>query len=282
MKIITKFSIIQKEIKKAKKQGKTVGFVPTMGALHQGHLSLIRIARRENDLVVVSIFVNPSQFGPKEDYTKYPRNLELDAELCGKEKTDIIFYPGAKEMYPCGYNTYVTVERLSDTLCGKYRPGHFKGVATVVTKLLNIINPDIAYFGQKDAQQAVIIKKLVGDLNMPAKIKIMPTLREKDGLALSSRNVYLNPAERKDAPVLSQALDLAKGLVKRGVKDTTKIVDAMKHLIKKKKTAKIDYISIVGLENLEPLRKITGSCLIAEAVWIGRTRLIDNIIIGVN
>jgi len=280
VKIITKFSILQKEIKKAKKQGKIVGFVPTMGALHQGHLSLIRQARRENDLVVVSIFINPAQFGPGEDYAKYPRNLKLDAQLCGKEKTGILFYPGVKEMYPSGYSTYVAVEHLSDVLCGKYRPGHFKGVATVVTKLLNIVNPDVAYFGQKDAQQAVIIKKLVSDLNMPVKIKVMPTLREKDGLALSSRNAYLSGAERKDALVLYQALKLAKGLVKRGVKDTAKITDAMKHLVKKKKTVKIDYISMVGLENLEPLKKITGSCLIAEAVWIGRTRLIDNIIIG--
>lgn len=280
MKIIAKFLILQKEIKKAKKQGKTIGFVPTMGALHQGHLSLIRKARRENDLVIVSIFVNPTQFGPKEDYAKYPRNLRLDAQLCGKEKTDIIFYPGVKEMYPCGYNTYVTVERLSDTLCGKYRPGHFKGVATVVTKLLNIVNPDAAYFGQKDAQQAVIIKKLVGDLNMPVKIKIMPTLRERDGLALSSRNVYLSPAERKDALVLFQALKLAKDLIKGGQRDAAKVIAKMRNLIEKKKTAKIDYVSIVGLDNLEFLKKITGSCLITEAVWIGRTRLIDNIIIG--
>jgi len=280
MKIITKFLTLQKEIKKAKKQGKTIGFVPTMGALHQGHLSLIRKARRENDLVIVSIFVNPTQFGPKEDYAKYPRNLRLDAQLCGKEKTDIIFYPGVKEMYPCGYNTYVTVERLSDTLCGKYRPGHFKGVATAVTKLLNIVNPDAAYFGQKDAQQAVIIKKLVGDLNMPVKIKIMPTLRERDGLALSSRNVYLSPAERKDALVLFQALKLAKDLIKGGQRDAAKVIAKMRNLIEKKKTAKIDYVSIVGLDNLEFLKKITGSCLIAEAVWIGRTRLIDNIIIG--
>jgi len=251
-----------------------------MGALHRGHLSLIRKARRENDFVVVSIFVNPIQFGLKEDYAKYPRNLKLDAQLCGKEKTDILFYPGVKEMYRPAYNTYVTVEHLSDALCGKNRPGHFRGVATVVTKLLNMIGPDTAYFGQKDAQQAVIIKKLAGDLNMPVKIKVMPTMRERDGLALSSRNVYLSDAERKDALVLYQALKLAKGLVKRGVRGTTKITDAMKQLIKNKKTAKIGYVSIVDLENLEPLKRITGRCLIAEAVWIGRTRLIDNIIIG--
>jgi len=280
MKIITKFSILQKEIRKAKKQGKIVGFVPTMGALHQGHLSLIRRARRENDLVIVSIFINPAQFGPKEDYAKYPRNLRLDAQLCGQEKTDIIFYPGVKEMYPSGFNTYVTVERLSDVLCGKCRPGHFKGVATVVTKLLNIVNPDTAYFGQKDAQQAVIIKKLAGDLNIPVKIKIMPTLRERDGLALSSRNVYLSPAERKDALVLFQALELAKDRIGGGQRDAAKVIAKMRHLIEKKKTAKIDYVSIVGLNDLAPLKKITGSCLIAEAVWFGKTRLIDNIIIG--
>jgi pantoate--beta-alanine ligase len=280
MKIITKLSGLRKEIKQAKRKNRTIGFVPTMGALHKGHLSLIRKARRQNDIVIVSIFVNPIQFGPKEDYASYPRNLKLDAQLCGKEKTDIIFYPDAKEMYPPNYKTYVTVEHLGDVLCGRSRLGHFKGVATVVTKLLNIVNPDIAYFGQKDAQQAIIIKKLVCDLNMPVKIKIMPTVRESNGLALSSRNVYLNSTERKDALVLYQALQLAKDLIRRGVRDAGKITSQMKHLIKKKETAKIDYVSIVNLENLEPVKKITKNCLIAVAVWIGRTRLIDNIIIS--
>lgn len=280
MKIITKPSSLQREIKKSKKQGKRIGFVPTMGAMHEGHLSLIRRARRENEIVVVSIFVNPIQFGPKEDYARYPRDLNRDAQLCREEKTDIIFYPDIKEMYPPGYKTYIVVEQLGDVLCGASRPGHFRGVATVVTKLFNIVSPNIAYFGQKDAQQAVIIKKLAYDLNMPVKIKIMPTLRQKDGLALSSRNVYLSDAEKKDALVLSQALKLAGELIKKGVRDTARITKEMKHLIGKKKTAKIDYVSIVDLENLRSLKKITGKCLVAVAVRIGRTRLIDNIISG--
>jgi len=264
--------------KEARTQGKSIGFVPTMGALHAGHLSLIRKARKENDFVAVSIFVNPAQFGPKEDFKKYPRNLKLDAKLCKKEGVDIIFYPSAKEIYPEGYKTYVKVEDLSKVLCGSARPGHFRGVATVVTKLFNLVHPDIAYFGQKDAQQAIIIKKMVSDLNMPVKIKVMPTVREKDGLAMSSRNMYLNPRERKDAVVLSQALNLSGDLIKSGIRDSRKIVNRMSQLIKTKKTAKVDYISIVDLESLKPLKKITGNCLIALAVWIGKTRLIDNII----
>jgi len=264
--------------KEARTQGKSIGFVPTMGALHSGHLSLIRKARKENDFVAVSIFVNPAQFGPKEDLKKYPRNLKLDAKLCKKEGVDIIFYPSAKEIYPEGYKTYVKVEDLSKVLCGSSRPGHFRGVATVVTKLFNIVHPDIAYFGQKDAQQAIIIKKMVSDLNMPVKIKVMPTVREKDGLAMSSRNMYLNPRERKDAVVLSQALNLSGDLIKSGIRDSRKIINRMSRVIRSKRAAKIDYVSIVGLDNLKPVKKISGKCLIALAVWIGKTRLIDNII----
>jgi pantoate--beta-alanine ligase len=257
-----------------------IGFVPTMGALHQGHLSLIRQARRENSFVVVSIFVNPIQFGPKEDFKKYPRRLKRDANLCRKEGVDIIFFPSVKEMYSDNFKTYVTVKDLSDVLCGKSRPGHFQGVTTIVTKLFNIVQPDTAYFGQKDAQQAIIIKKMVEDLNMPVKIKILPTIRQIDGLALSSRNVYLNDKERKDALVLSSALKLARNLIEKGEKDTLKIIDRMKKMIQMKKTAKIDYISIVDLDNLRPISRIKGNCLIALAVWIGKTRLIDNIVIN--
>ncbi len=280
MKTITSIHTLQKVLRKARKQNKTIGFVPTMGALHEGHLSLIRSARRENELVVVSIFVNPAQFGPSEDFRKYPRDLKLDSKLCAKEKTDIIFFPSAREIYPSGYRTFVTVEGLSGLLCGRSRPGHFRGVATVVAKLLNIVGPSNAYFGQKDAQQAIIIKKLVRDLDMPVRIRVMPTVREKDGLAMSSRNIYLNAAERKEALALHQSLELAKSLVKKGVKDSAKIIEEMKRLIKSKKSARIDYVSIVALKDLEPVRKINGPCLIAEAVWIGKTRLIDNIIIG--
>jgi len=260
-------------------KGKTVGFVPTMGYLHEGHLSLIKKARRENDFVVVSIFVNPIQFGPKEDFKRYPRDLKRDMKLAESCGTDVIFYPDAKDMYPKGFKTYVNVEQLSDKLCGRFRPGHFKGVATVVTKLFNIVCPDIAYFGQKDAQQAIIIKRMVKDLNIPVKIKVLPIVREKDGLAMSSRNTYLNEKERKDALVLYQALNLAKDLIKSGITDSGKIIDRLRRFIKKKKNAKIDYISVVDTDNLNPVKKVSKKCLIALAVWIGRTRLIDNIIV---
>jgi pantoate--beta-alanine ligase len=260
-------------------KGETVGFVPTMGALHQGHLSLIRKARKVNDIVVVSIFVNPLQFGPREDLKTYPRNLKRDALLCKKEGADVIFYPDKEELYPPDYKTYVIVQDLSGRLCGKSRPGHFKGVTTVVAKLFNIVNPDIAYFGQKDAQQAIIIKRMAEDLNMPTRIKVMPTVREVDGLALSSRNAYLNKEEKTDALVLPQSLDLAKYLIKSGIRDTDKIIRAISGFIGRKKTAKVDYVSIVDLNNLEPIKKINKKCLIALAVRIGKTRLIDNIIV---
>lgn len=266
---------------KVKFEGKSVGFVPTMGALHEGHLSLIRKARKDNDIVIVSIFVNPAQFGPKEDFKKYPRELKEDCRLCRKEGVDIIFYPQVKEIYPQGYRTYIEVKDLSNVLCGKFRPGHFRGVATVVTKLFNIVGADIAYFGQKDAQQAIIIKRMVSDLNIPIKIKVMSTVREIDGLAMSSRNAYLSQEERKDAVVLSEALNLARNLIRRGKKNSSKIIRQMKQLINKKKNAKVQYISIVDLENLKPIEIIKGKVLIALAVWIGKTRLIDNIIINV-
>jgi len=261
-------------------KGKTIGFVPTMGALHKGHLSLIRQAHKENDIVVVSIFVNPIQFGPKEDYRRYPRNLRLDARLCRREGADVIFFPDAQQMYTGNYKTYVIVQDLSDVLCGKFRPGHFKGVATVVTKLFNIVRPDIAYFGGKDAQQAIIIKKVVEDLNTPVRIKVMPTVREEDGLAMSSRNAYLNKEERRDAAVLYQALILAKNLIKQGSVDSSDIIRKMRRLINKKKSACIQYISVVKHKDLQPMDKIRGKVLIALSVWIGKTRLIDNIVIG--
>jgi len=260
-------------------KGKAIGFVPTMGALHEGHLSLIRRARRENDVVIVSIFVNPIQFGPKEDYRHYPRSLVYDSRLCKKEGADIVFFPDYLRMYPDNYKTYVEVCDFSDLLCGKFRPGHFKGVATVVTKLFNIIGPDIAYLGQKDAQQAIIIKKMAEDLNMPVKIKVMPIVREKDGLAMSSRNMYLNKDERIDAKVLYRALTLARALIRQGSVDSKGIINKMKELINKKKSARIQYISIVGLDDLRPVHKITDKVLVALSVWIGKTRLIDNVMV---
>jgi pantoate--beta-alanine ligase len=271
------------EFSKAERlKGKTIGFVPTMGALHEGHLSLIRKAHKENDLVVVSIFVNPTQFAPHEDFKKYPRNLKHDAKLCQEEGADVIFAPDVRQIYPPNYRTYVTVEGLSEVLCGKFRPGHFKGVATVVTKLFNIVAPRVAYFGQKDAQQAIIIKKMAQDLNLPVKVKIMPTIRERDGLAMSSRNYYLNKDERKDAAILYQALRLAKNLIRQGKRDPRDIIHKMKRIIDQKKNSKIQYVSIVDLRNLNPVNKIRGKVLIALAVFIGKARLIDNILVNPN
>lgn len=280
MKVARGIKQISAVIRKIKAKGKKVGFVPTMGALHEGHLSLIRRAHKENDFTVVSIFVNPAQFAPGEDFKKYPRNLKRDTLLCKKEGVDIVFYPAIKEMYPDEFRTYVTVEGLSSLLCGESRPGHFKGVATAVTKLFNIVSPDAAYFGQKDAQQAVIIKRLVRDLNMPVKIKIMPIIRDKDGLAISSRNVYLDARERKEAAVLFSALKLAGGLVNKGITDSREVVRRVSGLIKAKKKARIDYVSVVDLQGLKPVKKIKDNCLIALAVWLGKTRLIDNIVIS--
>ena len=263
---------------KKNRRTKSIGFVPTMGALHAGHLSLIRQAAKDNHIVVVSIFVNPAQFGPKEDLKKYPRPLKKDLELCRKSGVDFVFLPDNKNMYPHGFSTFVNVEGLSNVLCGASRPGHFRGVATVVTKLLNIIRPDVLYLGQKDSQQVIIIARMVKDLNFPVKLKIMPIVRENDGLALSSRNIYLTKEERSDAVVLSKALRLAESLVNNGQRNGHVIINRMKQLIAKKKTAKIDYISIVDLNNLSPLKKISEKCLIVLAVRIGHTRLIDNII----
>jgi pantoate--beta-alanine ligase len=279
MQIIRTIKNLRNAINRTKLKGKTIGFVPTMGALHQGHLSLMRQAVKENDIVVVSIFVNPTQFGPKEDFKKYPRNLKQDARLCRKVGVDIIFYPDAKEMYPDNYKTYVFILELNDCLCGEFRPGHFKGVATVVAKLFNIVQPDVAYFGQKDAQQVIIIKKLVSDLNIPLKIEVLPTVRERDGLAMSSRNMYLSPAERKDALILYRALNLAKDLIRKGDVNSTNIIQRMRQLISKKKSAKVQYISIVDLEDLKPIHKIKDKALVALAAWIGKMRLIDNIIV---
>lgn len=265
---------------KFRRRGLSVGFVPTMGALHQGHLCLIRKARKENDRVVVSIFVNPAQFGRGEDFKKYPRDLKADAALCRKEKVDVIFYPEAKKLYPRGYKTYVTVEGLSDILCGRVRPGHFRGVATIVSKLFNIVRPQAAYFGQKDAQQAAVVKRMAAELNMPVAIKVVPTKREASGLAMSSRNAYLSAREKVDAAVLWYSLGCAQAMFRKGVVDAAKIISRMKSLIGKIKGAKIDYIAAVDQDTFMPLKKISRGSLIVMAVWIGKTRLIDNIVIG--
>ncbi|MEK6727708.1 MAG: pantoate--beta-alanine ligase [Candidatus Omnitrophota bacterium] len=279
MKIIRNIKEMSEVAKKHRQRRKSIGLVPTMGALHEGHLSLVRQARRENVFVVVSIFVNPAQFGAKEDLKSYPEPFKNDLVSCRKEGVDIIFHPEAKQIYPEGYKTYVEVKNLSDLLCGKPRPGHFIGVATIVTKFFNIVQPDTAYFGQKDAQQAVIIKKMVKDLNIPVEIKVMPIVRQKDGLAMSSRNTYLSAQGKKDALVLSQSLNLAKDLIQKGLRDSHKIIHSMNNLIKNKKAAKIEYIAIVDSKNLKPIEIIKNHCLIALAVKIGKARLIDNYLV---
>ncbi len=280
MKIFKYTSEITKHIKSQKMRGKRVGFVPTMGYLHKGHLSLIKAAAKDTDLVVVSIFVNPAQFGPREDFKDYPRNLGRDKRLAEDAGADIVFYPSAKEIYPNGYNTYVEVGDITRMLCGASRPSHFKGITTIVTKLFNIITPDIAYFGQKDAQQAIVIKKMARDLNMNIKIKVMPIVREGDGLAMSSRNIYLSKSQREDALVISKSLRMAKRLVLQGESDTKKIRQEMKDLINSRKKMRIDYLSIVNPDNLKELKRIRSKALIAIAASVGKTRLIDNITIG--
>jgi len=258
----------------------SVGFVPTMGYLHQGHLSLVKRAKKENSTVVVSIFVNPTQFGRGEDFRQYPRDLDRDLEMLEGAKTDIVFMPSEEEMYPDGFNSWVDVEGVTERLEGASRPGHFRGVATICAKLFNIVQPTRAYFGEKDAQQVVVIKKMVADLNMGLEIVVVPTVRESDGLAMSSRNTYLGPRERKAAPVLFQALSLAGELWRGGERNAAKIRRKMTSLIQKEPLARIDYISIADSNTLEELRKIDRPALVSLAVKIGRTRLIDNITLG--
>lgn len=276
MKTLKKVDEVKQLINQWRKEGKTIGLVPTMGYLHEGHVSLIERCRKENDKVIVSIFVNPTQFGENEDLDAYPRDLERDTMLCENAGTDLIFAPDKQEMYqnPCAY---VNIEGLSEYLCGKSRPVHFRGVCTVVTKLFMIINPDNAYFGQKDAQQLAIIKKLVKDLNFDVNIVGCPIVREEDGLAKSSRNVYLNKEERKAALCLSRAINLGKSLV--DVETDAEIIKSkMIKVIEDEPLAKIDYVEIVDNKTMQPISKIKGEVLGAIAVNIGKTRLIDNFI----
>ncbi len=264
-----------------KRKGKRIGFVPMMGYLHKGHLSLIKKARCENDIVVISIFVNPTQFGPREDYRRYPRDFRRDKTLAKKAGADIIFYPEVKSMYASDHSTYVNVEEISETLCGRSRPAHFRGVATIVTKLFNIIPADNAYFGQKDAQQAFVIERMVGDLNIPVKIKMLPIVREKAGLAMSSRNAYLTKKERSEASVLFRSLLLARDLIKRTERKASNIIKCMKDLIRKNSSARIEYVSIVDTVELKNIKTLKGKVLIAVAARFGKTRLIDNIIVNI-
>jgi pantoate--beta-alanine ligase len=255
----------------------TVGFVPTMGYLHEGHLALVKQARIENSVVIVSIYVNPTQFGPREDFGAYPRDLNRDLELLREGGVDIVFVPSDDQMYSREFSTWVDVEKVSERLEGAYRTGHFRGVATVVAKLFNIIQPTKAYFGQKDAQQVVVIKRMVADLNMLIEIVVVPTVRESDGLAMSSRNIYLNPEERQAATILFRALTLARQLRLGGEKDAGRIRRQMASLIQKEPLAKIDYVSIADADTLEELDLIDHPALASIAVRIGKTRLIDNV-----
>src|SRR5580704_4789436 len=265
-----------------RREGKSLGLVPTMGALHEGHLSLVRAARAQCDRVVVSIFVNPLQFGPNEDLAKYPRNFDRDRELLAKEGVDFIFAPSVEEMYPAGAVTYVTVEGLSDKLCGRSRPGHFRGVTTVVAKLFHIVEPQLAFFGQKDAAQCAIMRRMVRDLNFPAAIVVGPIVREPDGLAMSSRNAYLDPQERKSALVLFRALTQVKKRFDEGERNAGRLVETGKQVFAQESGARLDYLEIVGPDTLDPVSEITNEALVAVAALVGATRLIDNILLSHN
>lgn len=278
MEIVHKISQLRALVKSQKSNGRSIGFVPTMGFLHEGHLSLMRAAKSDTDYVVVSIFVNPTQFGPNEDLESYPRDLTRDLALCASVGADLVFVPEVDEMYPLGYSTYVVCEgEITKKLCGVSRPTHFKGVTSVVAKLFNMVSPDKAFFGQKDAQQVAIIKKMVRELNIDVEIVPCPIVREPDGLAMSSRNTYLNSEERKDALVLSQSLNEVKLLMDSGQRDVYALRESMVRKIEACPTASIDYVSIVNADTLEDIDIISGEVLIALAVKIGKTRLIDNL-----
>jgi pantoate--beta-alanine ligase len=263
----------------ARREGKRFGFVPTMGALHEGHLSLVRAAKANSDVVAVSIFVNPLQFGPTEDVAKYPRSFDRDRELLEKEAVHILFAPQPEEMYPKGALTYVTVEGLSEKLCGRSRPGHFRGVATVVAKLFHIVEPDLAFFGQKDAAQATIIRRMVQDLNLAVEVVVCPIVREPDGLAMSSRNAYLSPQERKTALVLNRSLTETKNRFDQGERNAIALIAAGKQVLAQEPNARLDYFEIVDPATLDPMQALTSTALVAVAAFIGNTRLIDNILL---
>ncbi len=267
--------------RRVREEGDILGFVPTMGALHEGHLSLVRAARQNCSRVVASVFVNPKQFGPKEDFARYPRDLDGDRAKLEKEGVAYLFAPEAKEMYPDGFRTYVTVEGLSERLCGKSRPGHFRSVTTVVLKLLEIVRAHFAYFGRKDAQQARIIHQMAGDLNLDTEIVVCPIVREADGLAMSSRNVYLLADERQAATVLYRSLNQTRKLIEKGERSVPLLVAEMLKCIEAERLAKADYVEIVDADTLEPKLDLRGRCLVALAVFIGTTRLIDNMMVEI-
>ena len=279
MKLLNSSGAMQRESLQARRDGKTIGLVPTMGFLHQGHLSLVKQCRDQCDLLVVSIFVNPTQFLPGEDIDDYPRDWDRDQELCVAAGVDVLFMPVARELYGDHHSTYVEETSISLGLCGASRPGHFRGVTTVVAKLFNMVQPDVAFFGQKDAQQAAVIRRMVADLNYPIRIVVGPTVREADGLAMSSRNSYLSASERRDALCLSRALDLAEQRYREGTVDSSVVKEEMRELIESCGSSGIDYIEIVDGDSLVPVDRMSGNVLVAVAVRIGKTRLIDNRVI---
>jgi pantoate--beta-alanine ligase len=280
MQVFRTISDMRAASRAARRDGKRFGFVPTMGALHEGHLSLVRAARARCDVVAASIFVNPLQFGPKEDLAKYPRDFDRDCELLEKEGVDILFAPSVDEMYPAGAVTHVTVEVLSDKLCGKSRPGHFRGVTTVVAKLFHIVEPDVAFFGQKDAAQVAIVRRMVRDLDFPVEIVVCPIVREPDGLAMSSRNAYLSAQDRKSALALYRALKRVQELFDKGERNAARLIDTGKRIFAEEKCARLDYLEIVDPDSLESLKEVRKMTLAAIAGFVGTTRLIDNLTLG--
>jgi pantoate--beta-alanine ligase len=280
MKRITTIAEMKAACRPVARAGKTLGFVPTMGALHEGHLSLVRASRSRCDVTAVSIFVNPLQFGPAEDLEKYPRPLERDAALLEELSVDLLFLPEAREMYPPGAQTYVLVEDLSNKLDGASRPGHFRGVATVVTKLFEIVRPDFAFFGQKDAAQVAVLRKLAADLDMDVEIVVCPIVRQKDGLAMSSRNMYLTPEQRQQALVLSRSLLQVQAAVEAGERDAAKLIEIGKQAIAEEAGARLDYFAVVDPHTLDPVAEVSGGALVAVAAYVGTTRLIDNVVVA--
>lgn len=277
MEVVKTIERVRSLVKKVRKQDKTIGLVPTMGALHIGHISLIKTAAQRSDFVVVSIFVNPTQFGPSEDFDKYPRPFEQDSQICRDNGVDVVFAPSSEEMYGQSSLTWVDVDKLTEPLCGRSRPGHFRGVTTVCSKLFNIVLPDFAFFGQKDAQQAIVIRRMVADLNMPLEVVVCPTVREKDGLAVSSRNKYLTESERKDAPLIYEALKKGQTMIASGTKETRQILDEIKEILNRSKLIEPEYVEIVDAGTLQPAEVVESELLIAIAAKLGSTRLIDNI-----
>ncbi len=281
MEVVTTIEALRSRIAEEKRGEKLIGLVPTMGYLHAGHLSLIRAAREECDCVVMSLFVNPLQFGENEDFARYPRDFERDRALAEEAGVDLLFCPSVEEMYPRRMLTTVRVVELTERLCGRSRPGHFDGVATVVSKLFHIVCPDRAYFGQKDAQQLAVIERMVEDLNIPVQVIGCPIIREPDGLAMSSRNVYLTPEERQVAPTLYQALQTGETLIRNGERNPHVVLQTVKQQIERAQAFQLDYLELVSYPDLEPLETISGKIILAAAAWLGETRLIDNIIIEI-